>query len=169
MELNLKDIGKRIRIIRAGLDMNQADLAKILCVSAQAVSKYETGKADPGSLSLAKIAELGKTSTDWIISGKEPPGNVEPVSDTEALKAVLLRPDLIKEIRRDIVSESTGDYGQEELNKLVIKYRRADEGTKHAIRKLLDIEEPKLSGGTNQGGDLRSAKYYGRRSENGVG
>lgn len=72
MEIKNDDIGARIRKIRTELKMTQVDLSKILKGTNKAVSFYETGASEPSLASLIKIAEIGKRSLDWLITGLEP-------------------------------------------------------------------------------------------------
>lgn len=52
--------GQRIRAARRKADMNQADLARAVGASQQAISQYETGfRAPPDSLRLRIAAALG--------------------------------------------------------------------------------------------------------------
>ena len=70
-----KDIGTRIRAIRRQLKMTQEDLGKILGIEKASISKYEAGETKRGLPSefLVKIAELGKVSLDWLLTGSEKP------------------------------------------------------------------------------------------------
>lgn len=72
METSLEKIGERIRGIREMLGLTQASMGALLFVSPQAISTYEKGRSDPGAIALAKIAELGNVTIDWLITGKEP-------------------------------------------------------------------------------------------------
>jgi transcriptional regulator with XRE-family HTH domain len=72
MKTTKSDIGRRIRITRDRLDLTGAELGTILNVGKQAISNYETGLAYPSPDSIAKIAELGKVTIDWLVTGKEP-------------------------------------------------------------------------------------------------
>jgi putative transcriptional regulator len=59
-------MNNRIKILRAGRDWSQADLAQRLDVSRQSVNAIETGRYDP-SLPLAfRIAELFELSIEEI-------------------------------------------------------------------------------------------------------
>lgn len=66
-------IQNRIKELRykAGI-YKQCDLAKMLCVSKQAVSIWESNKRQPNSLSVLKLTKaLGCTAADIIIKVKE--------------------------------------------------------------------------------------------------
>lgn len=51
--------------------MNQGEFGEILGIKRSAVSKYENGESSPDPESLAKIAELGEVTIDWLVTGKE--------------------------------------------------------------------------------------------------
>ncbi len=62
-------VGKRIRAIRGG--MTQTDFARVLGVKKQNyISRYEHGRIPSPGL-LVKIAEQGKVSVDWLLTGRE--------------------------------------------------------------------------------------------------
>ena len=67
---NLDDIYKRIDFIRQNAAMTQKQFAETLTVSQSAVSKYLTGRMPPADVML-KIAKLGHTSVEWVLTGKE--------------------------------------------------------------------------------------------------
>lgn len=64
-------ISENIRYYRERAGMYQSDLGKYLGVSAQAVSKWELGKAEPDSTSIIKMCALFGISSDELL-GREP-------------------------------------------------------------------------------------------------
>lgn len=72
MRIKKEDIGGRIKEVREGLKMTQAELGRILGVGNKAVSSYEKGAANPSPSSLAEIARLGERTIDWLVTGKDP-------------------------------------------------------------------------------------------------
>lgn len=70
MKTVMQEIGGRIRKARELAGLTQADLGRQIGVQAAAVSKYEKGDADPGTVTLAKIAEIGGVTVDWLVTGK---------------------------------------------------------------------------------------------------
>lgn len=70
---NLKeDVGRRIKEIREGLGLTLEGFGKKLCLGKTAIHQYEHGISTPSLETLAKIAELGNVTIDWLITGKEP-------------------------------------------------------------------------------------------------
>ena len=65
-------IGKKIRELRQKNDMTQERLADFLCVSYQAVSKWENGLSNPDLSLIASIARLFHITTDELLGLCEP-------------------------------------------------------------------------------------------------
>ena len=63
----MKHIGNRLRELRLKNDMSQEYVAKMLGVSVQAVSKWETGKSDPEIGSLIPLADLFHIPVDELL------------------------------------------------------------------------------------------------------
>jgi len=74
MNIGLKDIGGRIRKVREGMGLSQIEFGNLIGVKGPTISNYEKGETDAGSIPLAKIAEIGKVSLDWLIVGKKQGG-----------------------------------------------------------------------------------------------
>ena len=101
-------IGEKIRNLRNEKRMSQTELSKILHVSQQTVTKWETGKAEPSSSAVANIANYFNVSADYLL-GREANSESEqvdiksdpvvlsyggkPVSkeDMDVIKAILAR------------------------------------------------------------------------------
>lgn len=79
METIRKGLGARIRQIRKQLGLNQKSLGEILGVGTSMVSAYESGDSVVPPESLVKIAEEGKTSLDWLLTGRNRTTSPEPV------------------------------------------------------------------------------------------
>ena len=80
MEINLKEIGERVRQIRKGINLNQEAFGALIGVKSSTVSKYENGESDAGALTFNAIAKLGDKSLDWLITGKDPESSNYPAS-----------------------------------------------------------------------------------------
>ncbi len=63
----MKHLGNRLRELRHKNDMSQEYVAKMLGVSVQAVSKWETGKSDPEIGSLIPLADLFHVPVDELL------------------------------------------------------------------------------------------------------
>ena len=72
------EIGKNITAFRKDAGMTQEDLANQIGVSAQAVSKWETGVSMPDILLLPVIADVFDITVDEIYTGKREPEKEVP-------------------------------------------------------------------------------------------
>ncbi|MBE6708749.1 MAG: helix-turn-helix transcriptional regulator [Ruminococcaceae bacterium] len=73
-------IGERIKSLRKKNDMTQEKLADFLCVSYQAVSKWECGASNPDLSLIVPLAKLLHVTTDELL------GMVEPETDEKKLE-----------------------------------------------------------------------------------
>lgn len=65
--LDTKQLGKRIAILRKQNGMSQEKLAELLCISPQAISKWENGHTTPETSLLPVLAQIFQCSIDEII------------------------------------------------------------------------------------------------------
>ena len=61
---------KRIDFLRRQNSLSQEQLAKVLQVSQPAISKYLRDRIPPAE-TLLKLAQLGQTTVEWILSGQK--------------------------------------------------------------------------------------------------
>ena len=64
-------IGKFIAQLRKEQNMSQEELAKKLCISRQAISKWEVGRTLPDAFNLQKISEIFNVDIKEIINGED--------------------------------------------------------------------------------------------------
>ena len=57
----------RVRDLREDMDMNQTEFAKLLNMPQSGYSKYETGESDIPTAVLIKLAEIHRTSIDYLL------------------------------------------------------------------------------------------------------
>lgn len=91
MELTL---GKRIAMLRRQKELRQEDLAQMLEVSPQAVSKWENDQTCPDISLLPRLAEILGVTVDELLSGKtevQPAVKLEPVQQRKDIKDMMLR------------------------------------------------------------------------------
>lgn len=90
MEMTL---GKRIALLRRQKELKQDDLAGMLGVSPQAVSKWENDQTCPDISLLPKLASILDVSVDELLSGKEETAAVKvlPPAERKDLKDMMLR------------------------------------------------------------------------------
>lgn len=64
--------GEKVRSARKSLHLNQTELAKMLGISRQALTNYETDKARPRGLAkYHKLAEILQVDVDYLLSQEE--------------------------------------------------------------------------------------------------
>lgn len=64
-------LSDRLQELRKTHQFSQEQLAEKLDVSRQAVSKWESGQANPDINNIIKLSKLYKVTTDYILLGKE--------------------------------------------------------------------------------------------------
>ena len=87
-------IGKRIAALRREKGMKQDDLAQMLGVSSQAVSKWENDQSCPDISLLPQLAKILGVSVDELLSGKQerqPVVTLVPEAQRKDIKEMMLR------------------------------------------------------------------------------
>ncbi len=67
----MQNIGKNIRKIRTAKGITQEQLAEQMNLTRQAISSWETGKTEPDSEAMKKMAEIFGCTLDDIIYGEK--------------------------------------------------------------------------------------------------
>lgn len=96
-------IGKRIASLRKENGLKQDDLAEMLNVSAQAVSKWENDQTCPDISLLPQLAKILGITVDELLSGKKEPQAAVVLVEEEQRK------DIKDMILRIVVDSSDGD------------------------------------------------------------
>ena len=65
----MNELSENIAILRKQNNMSQSDLANILYVTPQAISRWERGETEPDVDTIKKLAEVFKVSVEEIIYG----------------------------------------------------------------------------------------------------
>ncbi len=60
----------RIRDLREDADLRQSDVAKATGIDQRTLSNYETGKTNPDSYAIVKLAEFFNVTTDYLLGVK---------------------------------------------------------------------------------------------------
>lgn len=68
--------------LRRESGMNQLDLAELLGVTQQTISKYEKGIREPDNTTLMKLAEIFNCSTDYLLGRTELKNTSDEISDS---------------------------------------------------------------------------------------
>lgn len=74
-------IGERISNLRKEHDLSQGQLATLMGVSRQAISKWENDQTSPDTLNLIKLAEVFDSDIEYLATGQvtEDPADIEPI------------------------------------------------------------------------------------------
>ena len=65
--MDAKKLGKKIKLARIELDLNQTDLAKKIGAKQKSISRYETGLSLPSIETLVKISKVLKKSAGYFL------------------------------------------------------------------------------------------------------
>lgn len=68
----MSSLGSRLALARTEAGLTQADVAKAIHVSSQAVSLWERDENAPDIMKLPELAKLYKVTTDWLLCEDEP-------------------------------------------------------------------------------------------------
>lgn len=107
------NIGERITALRKERSISQAELAKRLNVSRQAVSKWEQGSSSPDTERLIQLAEILDTEVEYLATGVHPePGSVvlNVVETVERVEEKVVVKEVIRHVRRKPVKKNPIDY-----------------------------------------------------------
>ncbi len=65
--MDAKKLGKKIKLARIELDLNQTQLAKKMDAKQKSISRYETGVSMPSIATLVKIAKVLKRPAGYFL------------------------------------------------------------------------------------------------------
>ena len=90
--ISKKNIGERLRGLRLGKDLSQAEVSEVLGLSRSHYSQVELGKQFPSYSVLSRVAEFYQKDYEWILHGtdlKSVITNVKSVLDAEKDSGIL--------------------------------------------------------------------------------
>ena len=87
-------IGERIAELREQRNISQAQLAQLLEVSRQAVSKWENDQTAPDTLKLIQLADVLDSDVEYLATGRRSYGRRPPVviRTTEIVEKIVEKP-----------------------------------------------------------------------------
>jgi transcriptional regulator with XRE-family HTH domain len=65
--MDAKKLGKKIKVARVELDLNQSELAEKIRAKQKSISRYENGLSIPSIKTLVKIAKVLKKPASYFI------------------------------------------------------------------------------------------------------
>ncbi len=133
----METIGKRISENRKRKNIKQDELAEMLCVSPQAVSKWENDLSCPDISLLPKLSKILGISVDELLSGKQESSVVfVPEENRKDIKDMMFR---------IVVDSSEGDKVRVNLPCAIVK-----------IALDCGMEMPQISGNDSVNGALKN-------------
>ena len=107
------NLGERILALRRERNISQADLARRLDVSRQAVSKWEKGLSSPDTVKLIQLAEVFDIEVEYLATGIKPePKSVvlNVVETVERVEEKVVVKEVVRHIPRKPVKKNPLDY-----------------------------------------------------------
>ena len=65
--MDRQKLGKKIKLARIEMDLNQTQLAQKINAKQKSISRYETGASSPSIKTLVKIADVLKKSAGYFL------------------------------------------------------------------------------------------------------
>ena len=116
-------LGERIAELRALCGLSQTQLAKLMEVSRQAVSKWETGQSTPDALNLIRLADVLETDVEYLSTGRRSYGRRPPVviNKVETVEKVVEIPvtQVVEKVVEKIVEVPVIEYVEKPVIKKV--------------------------------------------------
>ena len=88
----------RIRDLREDRDLRQVDVSEAIGIDQRTLSNYETGKTNPDSFAIIKLADFFGVSTDYLLGRT----NNNTIDATDIVKKINKLQDELSEISNDI-------------------------------------------------------------------
>lgn len=88
----------RIRDLREDRDLRQVDVSEAIGIDQRTLSNYETGKTNPDSFAIIKLADFFGVSTDYLLGRT----NNNTIDATDIVKKIDKLQDELSEISNDI-------------------------------------------------------------------
>ena len=128
-------LGERIIELRTLSGLSQNQLSKIMGVSRQAVSKWETGQSTPDPTKLIQLADILDTDIEYLTTGRRNYGRRPPVviNSTNTVEKIIETP--VVQIEEKIIEKIIEKPVVKYIEKPVIKkiYR------KHYVRNPIEF------------------------------
>lgn len=123
-------VGERISELRKQKNMSQAQLAQMMDVTRQAVSKWESDQSSPDTLRLIQLADALDTDVEYLATGRASLGVRPPVvvKTVETVEKIVEQPVYVEKVVERVVEKPVVQY----VEKPVVQYIE-----KPVIRKVI--------------------------------
>lgn len=111
------NFGERVKTLRIEKGLTQEDVANALCVTKQAVSKWENGASFPDVAYLGALADLMGVNIDYLLTGND---NVKIEKQVE-----IVEKEKIVEVEKEVIKEPPKvkkHYSKEEASSIAYRY-----------------------------------------------
>ena len=120
-------IGERITELRKAQNLSQGQLAELMDVSRQAVSKWETDQASPDTIRLIKLADVLDTEVEYLATGRNsygrrPPVVLETVKTVEKVVEVPVI-QVVEKVVEKVIEKPSVEYIEKPVIKKVYRTR----------------------------------------------
>lgn len=106
-------IGERITDLRKKENLSQGQLASLLEVSRQAVSKWENDQSSPDTLKLIRLADVLRTDVEYLATGR--------VTEVKTEQIIVKVPEIQEKIVEKTVEKPVIQYVEKLVEKPVIR------------------------------------------------
>ena len=127
-------IGERITTLRKRSDLSQIQLATLMNVSRQAISKWENDQTSPDTLNLIKLAEVLDSNIEFLATGQEKP----ELSKPEPVVMTVVK-EVVKEVEKPVEVEVEIPVIKKVEVEKVVEVERIVEVEKPIIRRRIRI------------------------------
>lgn len=110
-------IGERIIALRKDSNLSQGQLASLLSVSRQAVSKWENDQASPDTMKLIQLAEILSTEVEYLATGRQVTKEPEQI----IVKEVEIQEKIVEKPVVKIVEKPVTQFVEKVVEKPVLK------------------------------------------------
>lgn len=116
-------IGERIASLRKERKLSQGQLAELLGITRQAVSKWENDIAVPDSLKMIHLADLLDTDIEFLSTGRHNLGRRVVLNEVKVVEKVVEKPVVQIETVEKVVEVPVVQYIEKPVIKHVYRYR----------------------------------------------
>ena len=99
-QLDCKEIGQRIKMLRKHKGLNQKELAEILGKSLRTIQKYETGEIEVSISTVNQLAEILDSTSTYILGYET---NRQPIQSLSDIMSFLFELEQVMDISREAI------------------------------------------------------------------
>lgn len=120
-------LGERIVELRTQCGISQNQLAKLMEVSRQAVSKWETDQSSPDSMKMIQLAEVLDTDIEYLTTGRRNFARRPPivVNSVETVEKIVEKPvvQVVEKVVEKVIEKPVVEFVEKPVVKKVFRTR----------------------------------------------